>query len=197
MISIVWNLSAHFFLKLSYNVSFWRVLVWFDEMKLRWISRFSKHLKTFLHPGTVHSITSDSSSSAICFSSLIVLTLNSKNPSSSWMSVCCCFLTTTSEKGINFPFPTPYAFLTLRPCSSISKLWKLLKFFIGFTSADIFDSSILFTEAVTPLTGRSSRAFFMSFALKISWPSSQYLLIASFIGHNVRSQMSLPCCGSE
>ena len=57
--------------------------------------------------------------------------------------------------------------------------------------------SISQTAADDPFTCLTFNASCMSAAVKMLWPSLQYLRIAPFIGLMMRSQTSLPDWGSE
>lgn len=67
-----------------------------------------------------------------------------------------------------------------------------------FSPSSLVLTFTVFADAVVPSTGLSLRAFLMSLAVVMSLPSLQNSsFIDAFIGQRIRSQMSLPCCGSE
>ena len=89
------------------------------------------------------------------------------------------------------------AFHIRSPFFSYEKLWKLLKIRILLAFISFTVGSISHTAALQPLIGRVLRAANISVAVKTSWPSLQYRLITPFRGLMIRSQTSLPNCGSE
>ena len=80
--------------------------------------------------------------------------------------------------------------------TEIVKTTEMLKL-IMLIRRCFLDSSTTFTEAEVPLIGWCWRACFTSDAVRISWPSEQYVRIDDLRGQRILSQMSFPLWGLE